>query len=159
MTWRRLEPDDHRVVRRILLAAYIEHLSVENDYADLLVDLTKREADSEVWVLTDDDVVVATVTLCPPGSTYREIAVDGEGEFRMLGVDPARQGEGIGRRVTEHVIDELRGRGLDAVVLSTSLTMTAAKALYESLGFVRLPERDWSPVPSISLLAYRLDLR
>jgi hypothetical protein len=36
--------------------------------------------------------------------------------------------------------------------------MTRAHALYESLGFVRDPGRDWRPVPDIALVAYRLDL-
>jgi ribosomal protein S18 acetylase RimI-like enzyme len=44
------------------------------------------------------------------------------------------------------------------MVLSTSTAMTTAHRLYERLGFVRLPERDWSPVPGVHLLAYVLDL-
>jgi hypothetical protein len=36
--------------------------------------------------------------------------------------------------------------------------MTAAHRLYESLGFVRDPARDWAPVPGVDLLAYRLDV-
>jgi hypothetical protein len=36
--------------------------------------------------------------------------------------------------------------------------MTAAHRIYERLGFTRIPERDWSPVPGVDLLAYRLDL-
>ena len=36
--------------------------------------------------------------------------------------------------------------------------MTAAQRLYERLGFTRLPERDWSPVPEIDLLVYSREL-
>jgi hypothetical protein len=36
--------------------------------------------------------------------------------------------------------------------------MTAAQHLYEDAGFVRLPERDWSPAPGVNLLAYGLAL-
>jgi ribosomal protein S18 acetylase RimI-like enzyme len=36
--------------------------------------------------------------------------------------------------------------------------MTAAQRLYERLGFTRLPERDWSPVPGIDLLVYTYEL-
>lgn len=33
--------------------------------------------------------------------------------------------------------------------------MDAARHLYESAGFVRLPERDWLPVPEVPLMAFR----
>jgi hypothetical protein len=36
--------------------------------------------------------------------------------------------------------------------------MTSAHRLYERLGFTRLPERDWSPMPGIDLLVYCRDL-
>jgi hypothetical protein len=34
--------------------------------------------------------------------------------------------------------------------------MRAAHRLYERAGFVRMPERDWSPAPGTTLLAYGL---
>jgi hypothetical protein len=37
--------------------------------------------------------------------------------------------------------------------------MTAAQRLYQRLGFTRLPDRDWSPVPGIELLVYAVELR
>jgi hypothetical protein len=36
--------------------------------------------------------------------------------------------------------------------------MHAAHRLYERLGFTRLPDRDWEPVPQVLLLAYSLSL-
>jgi hypothetical protein len=36
--------------------------------------------------------------------------------------------------------------------------MLGAQRLYAELGFRRLPERDWSPVPGVSLLAFTLGL-
>ena len=30
--------------------------------------------------------------------------------------------------------------------------------LYARLGFVRIPERDWSPLPGVQLLALKYDL-
>jgi hypothetical protein len=37
--------------------------------------------------------------------------------------------------------------------------MRAAHAIYERLGFTRAPERDWSPLPGVRLLAFTLSLR
>ena len=50
------------------------------------------------------------------------------------------------------------GRASGAMVLSTDPRMTAAHRLYERLGFTRLPERDWSPMPGVDLLVYARDL-
>jgi RimJ/RimL family protein N-acetyltransferase len=36
--------------------------------------------------------------------------------------------------------------------------MTAARRLYERLGFRREPAHDWSPVPDMLLLGYVLEL-
>jgi hypothetical protein len=37
--------------------------------------------------------------------------------------------------------------------------MTVAHRLYEDVGFVRVPERDWSPGSGVELLGFRLALR
>jgi hypothetical protein len=44
------------------------------------------------------------------------------------------------------------------VVLSSLPVQRDAHRIYERLGFVRLPERDWSPHDGVDLLAFRLDL-
>ena len=51
-----------------------------------------------------------------------------------------------------------REEGARAIALSSLAEMAAAHRLYERAGFVRLPERDWSPVAGVDLIAYRLDL-
>ena len=48
--------------------------------------------------------------------------------------------------------------GPPGVVLSTLPAMHAAHRLYERHGFVRAPERDWSPAARVDLVAYHLDL-
>jgi hypothetical protein len=40
--------------------------------------------------------------------------------------------------------------------MSSMDRMTPAHRLYERLGFTRAPEDDWSPVPGVQLLAYRV---
>jgi ribosomal protein S18 acetylase RimI-like enzyme len=53
-----------------------------------------------------------------------------------LYVVPARRGQGIGRALMNAAIDEARARGADYMDLGTSEDDVAARALYESLGFV-----------------------
>ena len=60
-----------------------------------------------------DDRVVGVVTYCPPGSPWREIGRDDEGEFRMLAVDPAAQGIGAGTALARLCEERAREHGAD----------------------------------------------
>jgi ribosomal protein S18 acetylase RimI-like enzyme len=77
----------------------------------------------------------------------------------MLGVAPAGQRRGVGRALVQACIDRAREQGRGALVLSSEVRMASAHRLYERMGFVRDPERDWQPNPDVSLLAYVLPLR
>lgn len=153
-----MRPEEHEVVGALTLAAYESFLLGPDDvYRARLADTATRDAQAEVWVAVEERVLGA-VTICPPYSTWREIAGEGEGEFRMLAVDPAAQDRGVGRALTTMVVDRFRAEGERAVVLSSLDRMHAAHALYERLGFTRAPDRDWRPQPAVSLLAYTLEL-
>jgi ribosomal protein S18 acetylase RimI-like enzyme len=58
-----------------------------------------------------------------------------EAYLQELYVVPARRGQGIGRALLEAVIALARERGADGIDLNTGETDTAARALYESMGF------------------------
>jgi len=47
----------------------------------------------------------------------------------------------------------------DAVVLSVVETNGPAVAFYRGLGYTRSPDRDWRPVPNITLQVWRRDVR
>jgi len=154
---RRVRPDEHEAAGALTLAAYETHLgATEDDYRRQLADVSTRDANSEVWVAVEDGRLLGNVTLCPPGSPYREIAAEDEGEFRMLAVDPAAQGRGVGTALVRLALDRARADGVRGMVLSTLATMGDAHRIYERLGLTRAPERDWSPVPGVDLLVYSL---
>ncbi len=56
------------------------------------------------------------------------------------------------------VFERFRELGAHTIVMSSLAEMTAAHRVYARLGFVRLPERDWSPVPGVDLLVYAQEL-
>lgn len=154
-------PPDYDAAGAITLAAYERFLDGADDaYAATVRDAAARDVGAELWIATPSDSVevLGTVTICPEGSRWREIAGPGEGEFRMLAVAPSAQGRGIGRALVSLVVERFRVEGADAVVLSSLRQMTAAHRVYERLGFVRVPERDWSPYPGVELIVYRLEL-
>ncbi|HEX2773295.1 MAG TPA: GNAT family N-acetyltransferase, partial [Micromonosporaceae bacterium] len=114
----------------------------------------------ELLVAVDDTTgaVVGAVLFVLPGSAYAELSAPGEAEFRMLAVDPAAQGRGAGEALTRACIARAAALGSSAVVICTRSFSYPAQRLYARLGFVRTPERDWSPAPGIDLLALRLEL-
>src|SRR5262245_2818028 len=152
---RRAEPREYEVVGDLTLRAYVADglSSVESDYVHLLRDAATRAEKAELWVAVDGgDQVLGSVTLSPPGSPYREISRDGEGEFRMLAVDPRARARGIGEALVRWCIERSRDVGDERMMLCTQKENATAIRLYARLGFVRLPERDWSPVQGVNLV-------
>ena len=162
MEIRRAAADDLEAVGRLTVAAYAPYLDATPDtgYVDHLRDAARRDREAELWVAVDgDDVVLGSVTSCPEGSPWRELSEPGEGEFRMLAVDPAAQGRGVGRALVEHVVAAFRADGSRGVVLCSMGSMTSAHRVYERVGFTRAPELDWSPVSGVDLVAFHLVFR
>ena len=160
MRIRLARPEELPVVGEGTVAAYAPFLLGPDDpYAARLRDTAARTGQAELWVAVSDDghgpaEVLGSVTTCPPGSPWREIARPDEGEFRMLSVAPVAQGQGVGAALVEHVLAHYRRAGARAVVLSSLVEMAAAHRLYARHGFTRLPDRDWSPVPDVHLIAF-----
>lgn len=157
---RRIRPGEHAAAGDVCLAAYEPFLtSAEDFYRERLRDVARRDAEAEVWVAVDDDgVLLGCVTHCPPGSAWRELGRDHEGEFRMLAVHPEATGRGAGTALAELCEDRARAEGATSMVLSSLSEMTGAHRIYERLGYQRVPDRDWSPAPGVQLIAYSKDL-
>jgi len=158
--YRTARSEEYGEVADVLLAAYRADGLIPSGtgYERHLADVAGRAGDSEVVVAVEDGTILGTVTFCPNGSSSAEISSPGEGEFRMLGVAPTARGRGIGAGLTEYCIDRSRALGYQAVLLSSAPKMRTAHRLYERRGFVRIPDRDWSPNAQVDLLAYRLEL-
>lgn len=154
---RRFRTPDAEAVATLTVAAYEAYLAGPQDpYLARLRDVATRSSEADVWVAEHEGVLAGTVTWCPLGSPWREIGRDDEGEFRMLAVAPAMQRRGVARVLVEHCFALAREAGMSGMVLSTLTEQAKAHPLYASLGFERAPDRDWSPVPGVDLLAYAL---
>ena len=157
MEVRRIRPDDYAAAAAVCVAAYDPLLTgAEDDYRDRLRDVATRDAQAEVWVAVLEDRVVGVVTYCPPGSPWREIGRDDEGEFRMLAVDPAHRRQGVAEALVGVCLERSRELGYDGVVLSSLGVQAPAQRIYRRLGFRRDPGRDWSPVEGVDLQAFVL---
>jgi ribosomal protein S18 acetylase RimI-like enzyme len=77
-----------------------------------------------------------------------------EAHLQELYVVPSLRGRGIGRALLEATIEAARKAGASGIDLNTGETDTAARALYESMGFTN---REGSP-DGPSMLFYERDI-
>jgi ribosomal protein S18 acetylase RimI-like enzyme len=153
------QPDDFARIGELTVDVYIRGGLATPAYAPELADVAGRAGLSDLLVVRDPaGRVVGSVALVLDGDFGNVITSDEEAAFRMLVVDPAVQGQGVGELLVTTCLDRARGAGKRRMVISTDPRMTTAHRLYERLGFTRLPERDWRPEPGIDLLVYAREL-
>lgn len=160
LTIRLAHQDEYTAAGEVTVAAYQAAGMGRGEYVTQLRNAASRADEAELLVAVDTDgVVLGSVTFCPAGSSWREVARDDEGEFRMLAVDPSAQRHGVGRALVEACLDRTRELGLSGLALSTPRSNGRAHRLYEQLGFHRDPDRDWAPIPDVELIVYHIRLR
>jgi ribosomal protein S18 acetylase RimI-like enzyme len=90
------------------------------------------------WI---DGVLAGCCALRPlDSSDYANAA-----EMKRLFVRPASRGLGLGRLLTEAILDAARAAGFSCVLLDTLDDMESARALYEDLGFEEIPPYYHNP--------------
>lgn len=152
---------DFGAIRRNTVEAYAEAGYIDDEYAynHILAGVEEGQQYASLLVAEKDGAVVGSVFLTRAGGEYSDVAHDGELEFRMLAVDPAAQHQGIGLRLVEAVIEMARADAeVNSVVLTTGPGMLRQHTLYESLGFIRIPARDFFLADDFALHVYKLSL-
>jgi ribosomal protein S18 acetylase RimI-like enzyme len=88
------------------------------------------------------DARVAEVDGRVVGFTAVHLPADGvEGEIYMVAVDPDAQGAGIGRRLTDDAVEQIRRAGKRVAVVETGgdAAHAPARATYRAAGFTPFP--------------------
>jgi ribosomal protein S18 acetylase RimI-like enzyme len=91
------------------------------------------------------------------GSGGTATAVRNASGIRLLGVDPAFRGQGVGRALTLACIELAREQGQAEVILHTTEAMRIAWGLYERLGFQRSEDLDFAQ-QGLPVFGFRLRL-
>jgi ribosomal protein S18 acetylase RimI-like enzyme len=153
-------PEEFSAIGALSVAAYRDTGQANDHYVPILADVASRATAGTVLAAVDsvDGTVLGSVLFVLPGSRFAELSREGEAEFRTLAVAPEAQGRGVGEALARACLERAAELGCRAVVICARDIAKSAQRLYARIGFLRTPERDWSPVPGVHLLALRLDL-
>lgn len=140
---RRASPDDAPEIARLLVAFNAEF----DEPAPPVDELAPRVAQ----LLDGGDTVIALAgdPMCGVAVMRFRSAIWSparECYLAELYVAPSERGEGIGRALLTYALDVARGEGADYVDLNTAETDTAARALYESMGFSSTEHKPGGPM-------------
>jgi GNAT superfamily N-acetyltransferase len=158
-------PAEVEAAGRVTVAANAEFAPTDPDdpfqpswarYRVEMADAAARAAQGTLLVAVEPDGrVVGTVTLyLAPGSMQWR---PDDAMFRLLAVDPAARGRGIGRALFQACLERARAAGKRRMALHTTEWMPTARAMYERAGFRREPEGD-AQLPGVRIIAYAADL-
>lgn len=145
-------PDDLPLVRR-LFREYADGLGVDlcfQGFEAELAELPGRYAPpaGRLLIAWRGDEALGCVALRP----IDEAAC----EMKRLYLRPQARGLGLGRQLAERICDEARAAGYARIYLDTLPTMTAAVALYESLGFRPAEAYVYNPLAGAMFLVRTL---
>ena len=161
MTIRLVRPEEHQALGALTVAAYRALLGPDMDagYAEELADVGGRATLADVLVEVDDGGrLLGGVTYIPGPGPLAWFAGAGEAGMRMLAVDPAAQGRGVGARLVAACVQRAAAAGKHRLLLHTTAPMTVAHRIYERAGFRRDPDHDEVLDDGLHLLAYILEL-
>lgn len=161
MEIRPVRPEEFEEAGRVTRVAYREFGAEDwGEYADRLADVAARARRTLVLVAEEGERILGTATLeldaRMEGGHPRDPLRPEEAHVRMLGVHPEVRRRGVGRALMDACVEEARRRGKRVLTLNTTEEMAVARAMYEAMGFRRLPDQVWPD--GFRLLAYELAL-
>jgi putative acetyltransferase len=151
---------------RALFVEYADWLGVDlcfQGFAEELATLPGAYAPPEGRLLLADGpggplgcIALRPLESNPGHAAAGDAAATATGEVKRLYVRPAGRNGGWGRKLAEVLLDEARAIGYRELKLDTLEWMTAARALYASLGFAECAPYYRNPLPGVVYMARRL---
>jgi ribosomal protein S18 acetylase RimI-like enzyme len=144
---REASPDEHPETGRVTSLAYREFVRPQDTdwqtYLDRIADVAERAQRTVILIATEDGHILGSATLELDERTEAEDGPLGprDAHIRMLGVDPAARGRGVGSRLMAACEARALAAGKTRMTLHTTERMAAARAMYESQGYLRGPDR------------------
>jgi len=138
---------------RRLVEEYVDSLEIDLDFQDFSTEISSfpgeyRPPAGTVLVAYDRGRPVGVVALRPLEA--------GGCEMKRMYVVPDHRRKGIGRVLSERLVEIARRKGYRAMRLDTLGTMHAALELYRTLGFREIPAYRYNPIVGAKFLELEL---
>jgi ribosomal protein S18 acetylase RimI-like enzyme len=169
-TVRKAQPAEFQEIGELMVAVYskLEGFPKEKDqpaYYQLLRnvgDLTKKpETELLIAVAPEGRIAGAVVyfgDIRHYGSGGTATSEKNTSGFRLLAVDPAYRGQGIGKLLTIECIKKSKDKNLHQIIIHSTRAMQIAWKMYEGLGFQRSPDLDFMQ-GELEVFGFRLPIR
>ena len=155
-TVRNARPEEFEEIGALMVQVYSQlegfpKISEQPDYYKMLVNvgaLTNNPGTALLVAVNDENSIAGAVVYFNEmkyygsgGTATREENAAG---FRLLAVDPAIRGKGIGKLLANECIKKARENKLGQVIIHTTMAMQTAWRMYEQMGFKRSEDLDFS---------------
>ena len=91
-----------------------------------------NDSNVHIYVIRDEDHIVATGTLCMKHTLEFAIA-----DIESVVVSSQCRGKGYGKALMQHMIDVAKNMGIHHIQLTSNPKRVAANKLYQDMGFVK----------------------
>jgi GNAT superfamily N-acetyltransferase len=149
------ESGDAEDLNRIAVAAFDQFRDHYGDWPAMRAGLSKASdlsASGEVIVAKLQDEFAGAVAYFGPNSQKAAFFDQRWPVIRMLVVDPAFRGKGVGRALSDECIARARRDGSPIIALHTSPIMSVALPMYLKMGFVKA--YDAPPIFGVAYAVY-----
>lgn len=144
--------EDFELVREIFIE-YADSLSVDLAFQNFDEEIANMPGEyaaphGTVFLAEIDGMLAGCCAMRPLPNTHYSNAC----EMKRLYVRKAFRGFGLGRQLSEAVMEVARLAGYSCILLDTLNEMDSARALYEELGFVEIEPYYFNPFPDACYL-------
>ena len=149
------ESADAENLNRIAVSAFDQFRDHYEDWPAMLAGLSKTSAlsaSSEIIIAELEDQFAGAVAYFGPNSQKASFFDQRWPIIRMLVVDPAFRGQGIGRVLSNECIARAKRDGSPVIALHTSPIMSIALPMYMKMGFVKA--YDAPPISGVAYAVY-----
>jgi GNAT superfamily N-acetyltransferase len=155
-TVRNARPEEFEQIGALMVQVYSQlegfpKISEQPDYYKMLANvgaLTNNPGTTLLVAVNEDDRIGGAVVYFNEMKYYGSGGIATREEnaagFRLLAVDPAIRGKGIGKLLANECINKARGNKLSQVIIHTTMAMQTAWKMYEQMGFKRSEDLDFS---------------
>jgi len=155
-TVRNARPEEFEEIGALMVQVYSQlegfpKISEQPDYYKMLANvgaLTNNPGTALLVAVNDENSIAGAVVYFNEmkyygsgGTATREENAAG---FRLLAVDPAIRGKGIGKLLANECIKKARENKLGQVIIHTTMAMQTAWRMYEQMGFKQSEDLDFS---------------